>query len=100
MKRFEFDNRKVANRANGNRREEITVHGAVEIYHDNFREGLLSLDIRGPVKAYRGCALIDKATAGKLGAALMQWAGLLTYELTPESDTEGRAFAVTKGMEP
>ena len=75
MERFEFDNREICCFPNSNRKNGVTVRGNLELY-DNFpRAGLLSLDIRGPEGAYRGSAIIDKATAGKLGAALLKWAG-------------------------
>ena len=79
MKRFEFDNRKALNMANDNLKNGPTRHGAIELYPwlgpvDD--QDFLSLDIRGPVKAFRGSAVIDKETARKLSAALLKWAGL------------------------
>ena len=74
MKRFEFDSSQVIGMANDNLKNGPTRRGALELYPDFQQEGYLSLDIRGPVKAFRGCAVIDKATARKLGAALLGWA--------------------------
>jgi hypothetical protein len=68
MERFEFDSKTGPN---GNRREGMTRRGAIELNQD-FE--FLYLDIRGPAGAQRGSATIDKATAGKLGAALLKWA--------------------------
>jgi len=73
MERFEFDNRKEAGYANDNRKNGVTTHGAIEVYPDFQKDGLLSLDIRGPAGAYRGSALIDKATAQRLGRVLLDW---------------------------
>lgn len=70
MERFEFDNRKATNSING---RTVTVRGVLEIYPDFQRQGLCSLDIRGPGGSYRGSAIIDRATARKLGAALLRW---------------------------
>ena len=71
MERFEFDSETGAN---AQRREGFTRRGIIEVYPDFQREGLLSLDIKGPAGADRGTALIDKVTARKLGAALLGWA--------------------------
>ncbi len=72
MERFEFDSKTGPN---SNRREGSTRRGAIEVYPDFQQPGLLSLDIRGPAHAYRGNAVIDRATARKLGVRLLQWAG-------------------------
>ena len=71
MERFEFDSKTGPN---SNRREGVTRRGAIELYPNFAGTGFLSLDIRGPAGAFRGSAMIDKATAGKLGAALLIWA--------------------------
>jgi hypothetical protein len=71
MSRFDFDNRKQARRANANRKNGITVRGSVVLLLGH--EGLISMDITGPEGAERGSALIDKATARELGAALTAW---------------------------
>lgn len=71
MKRFDFD----TGQPNANRKNGATYHGAMELYPDFGPEGCCSLDIRGPAGAFRGSAVIDKATARKLGAALLQWSG-------------------------
>lgn len=85
MERFEFDQREAVGFPNSNRKNGVTVRGNLELY-DNFpRPGLLSLDIRGPEGAYRGSAIFDKATAGKLGAALLKWA-------MPNGDPEGCCY--------
>lgn len=70
MERFEFDTGKP----NANRKNGMTYHGAVEIYPGFQLKNYCSLDIRGPAGAYRGSAIIDKATAAKVGAALLAWA--------------------------
>ena len=75
MERFEFNNNNAGFGANDNLKNGKTSHGAIEIYPDFQKEGFLSLDIRGPVKAYRGSAIIDKETAGKVGMALLKWSG-------------------------
>ena len=81
MERFEFDSKTGAN---SNRKNGITRRGIIEVaetetYMDGYRQapekGVL-MEIRGPAGASRGAALIDKATAGKLGAALLKWAGV------------------------
>ena len=71
MSRFDFDNRKQARRANANRKNGITVRGSVVLLAGY--EGLISMDITGPEGAERGAALLDKATARKLGGALTAW---------------------------
>ena len=80
MERIEFDSKTGPN---NNRKNGITRRGVIEImetetYTNGYREypekGVL-MEIHGPAGAYRGAALIDKATAGKLGAALLGWAG-------------------------
>jgi hypothetical protein len=71
MSRFDFDNRKKARRANANRKNGITVRGSVVLLAGY--EGLISMDITGPEGAERGSALLDKATARKLGGALTAW---------------------------
>ena len=75
MERFEFDSREALKMANNNLKNGPTRRGAIELYPDFQVDGYCSLDIRGPAGAYRGSANIDKATAGKLGAALLKWAG-------------------------
>lgn len=79
MERIEFDSKTGPN---NNRKNGITRRGVIEImetetYTNGYREypekGVL-MEIHGPAGAYRGAALIDKATAGKLGAALLKWA--------------------------
>jgi len=75
MERFEFDNREALGMANDNLKNGPTRRGAIELYPDHQKDGFLSLDIRGPAGAYRGSATIDKATARKVGAALLQWSG-------------------------
>ena len=76
MERFEFDSSKILHMANDNLKNGPTRRGVLELYPDYQKEGFLSLDIRGPAGAYRGSAVIDKDTAGKLGAALLKWAGM------------------------
>jgi hypothetical protein len=80
MERFEFDSKTGPN---NNRKNGITRRGVIEVmeteaYTNGYREhpekGVL-LEIHGPAGAYRGAAMMDKATAGKLGAALLKWAG-------------------------
>ena len=75
MERFEFDSSKALSMANDNLKNGPTRRGVLELYPDFQKPGFCSLDIRGPAGAYRGSAVIDKATAGKLGAALLKWAG-------------------------
>lgn len=74
MQRIEFDNSKVLGRPNANLKNGATVHGAIEVYPDFTRMGFLSLDIRGPIKAYRGSAIIDRETARQVGVELLKWA--------------------------
>lgn len=75
MERFEFDNSKKLSMANDNLKNGPTRHGVIELYPDFLGDGFLSLDIRGPAGAYRGSAIINKGTAGKVGAALLKWSG-------------------------
>ena len=76
MERFEFNTGKISGLPNDNLKNGPTRRGAIEIYPDfPVENNCLSLDIRGPVKAYRGSAILDKATARKVGAALLEWAG-------------------------
>ena len=76
MARFEFDSKTGAN---NNRKNGLTRRGVIEIWP--LYGGLLSeserlcIDIHGPQGADRGGAVIDRATARKVGAALLEWAG-------------------------
>jgi hypothetical protein len=74
MNQFEFDSKTGAN---SNRQNGSTRRGVIELYPGiiAYKPELLSLDIRGPAGAFRGSAVIDKATAKKVGAALLQWSG-------------------------
>jgi hypothetical protein len=74
MERFEFDTSKAGFGANDNRKNGKTSHGAIELYPNHLINGFLSLDIRGPAGAFRGSVIIDKATAAKVGAALLKYA--------------------------
>lgn len=81
MERFEFDSKTGPN---NNRKNGFTRRGAIEVWP--MHGGLLSeserlcVGIQGPAGADRGAVVIDKATAGKLGAALLKWAGEQTQE--------------------
>lgn len=92
MERFRFGEQEGPNGKKLTRNGWLAVWGGEGLELDT---GRCSLEVAGPKGAVRAVVVMDKATAGKLGAALMQWAGLLTYELTPESKTEGRAFSKT-----
>lgn len=77
MERFEFDSKTGPN---NNRKNGFTRRGTLEITPDfitsyTARAPLLLMEIKGPAGADRGGAIIDKATAEKLGAALLKWAG-------------------------
>jgi len=71
-KRFEFDSKTGPN---ANRKNGQTRRGVIQVYPWEWpTRTLMVLDIRGPEGACRGSAVLDKATAGKLGAALLIWA--------------------------
>jgi hypothetical protein len=72
VERFEFDSKTGAN---SNRKNGLTRHGVIELYPEFGAANWLSLDIRGPKGAFRGSAVIDKATAGAVGMALLKFAG-------------------------
>ena len=73
MERIEFDSKTGPN---NNRKNGLTRHGAIDFIPWLEREeGTATLEIHGPQGANRGGAVIDKATARKLGAALLKWAG-------------------------
>lgn len=66
MERFRFGEQAGPN---GNK---ITFNGWLSIFeHD---PGRLHIETAGPNGGVRSGLIIDKATAGKLGAALMKWA--------------------------
>jgi hypothetical protein len=50
----------------------LTVNGFVAVISEAER---CTLEIAGPNGGVRALVVMDKATAGKLGAALMKWAG-------------------------
>ena len=80
MERFEFNSETGAN---SNRKNGITRHGIMELLPWGAPVGdreLITLAIFGPQGADRGGVVLDKATAGKLGAALLKWAGADRYE--------------------
>jgi hypothetical protein len=79
MERFEFNSRQALDLSNG---RIVTLRGAIEIYPDWIRSGFMALGIRGPKGSLRGEAVIDKATARKLGVALLEWA-VARGELAP-----------------
>lgn len=99
MERFEFDNREVIGFPNSNRKNGITVRGAIELHpwlapvsDHNF----LTLDFHGPEGAERGSAVIDRVTAWKVGFALLKWAnGADAYD--PLGDLLAACEAVIKG---
>jgi len=67
-----------------------TVNGFVALFgggagHGSGKTGRCSLEISGPNGGVRSIAVLDRAAAEKLGTALLKWAGVLTYELTPEA---------------
>jgi len=74
MLQIPFDTSKEGFGANSNRKNGKTSHGIIELYPDFQVPCCLSLDIRGPAGAYRGSAIIDKETARKVGAELLNWA--------------------------
>jgi hypothetical protein len=74
MLQIPFDTSKEGFGANSNRKNGKTSHGIIELYPDFQMPCWLSLDIRGPAGAYRGSAIIDKETARKVGAELLNWA--------------------------
>jgi hypothetical protein len=97
MERFEFNTRKEAGRANANLKNGATTRGAIELYPDFQKDGILSLDIRGPAGAYRGSALIDKATAQRVGRALLEWGIIDASQYCDEcADEKGWPHPLTK----
>jgi hypothetical protein len=74
MERFEFNTNKMGFGGNDNLKNGVTSHGVIELYPDFQDKPCFYLKIRGPGDAMRGSMMIDKATAGKLGAALLKWA--------------------------
>jgi len=52
-----------------------TFNGNVALYHDYPAKTHCSIEIQGPKNGTRARMIIDKATARKLGAALLGWAG-------------------------
>lgn len=59
-----------------------TFNGNVAVYHDYPDGNHCSVEIMGPQSGTRARMIIDKATAGKLGAALLKWAGTGTSLLS------------------
>lgn len=93
MERFEFDHTALFG-PNTNR---LTRHGSVEIHPwsgSRVTEQFCSLEIHGPAGASRGEAVMDKATAGKLGAALLKWAG---NSVVISKSTAARALLAVHG---
>ena len=81
MERFEFDNSRVLG-PNTNRKNGGTRHGVIELWPwlaTVLDQNFLSLAIRGPKGASRGSAALDRATAQRLGHALIKWAGNYLY---------------------
>jgi hypothetical protein len=80
MERFRFGEQE------GRNGKIYTVNGWLAIFgggdgHGGGETGRCCLEIAGPKGGVRSIVVMDKATAGEVGAALMQWAGLLTYQL-------------------
>ena len=82
MERFEFDSKTGPN---SNRKNGFTGRGVISLTailggivdypREHPKTPLMLMEINGPAGANRGAVIIDKATAGKLGAALLGWAG-------------------------
>jgi uncharacterized protein (AIM24 family) len=84
MERFRFGEREF-----GRNGKVYTVNGWLAVFgggagHGSGKTGRCSLEIAGPKGGVRSIVVLNREEAGKLGAALMMWAGLLDYELTPE----------------
>lgn len=71
MHKFRFGD---GNGPNANAKNGGTYNGNVEFYADYPGTTHCKVQISGPKGAERGSMYLDKATARKLGAALLQWA--------------------------
>jgi hypothetical protein len=71
MHKFRFGD---GNGPNANAKYGATFNGNVEVYFNYPENDHCKVQISGPAGAERGSMYLDKATARKLGAALLQWA--------------------------
>ena len=67
----------------GHNGKTTTFNGNVALYHDYPTKTHCSVEITGPHGGERARMIIDKATAGKLGAALLKWAGTKEQGICP-----------------
>jgi hypothetical protein len=71
MERFRFGEQEGPNGAKYTRNGWLAVWGGEGL---ELKTGRCSLEVAGPKGAVRAVVVMDKATAGKLGAALLTWA--------------------------
>jgi hypothetical protein len=72
MERFRFGEQEGPNGAKYTRNGWLAVWGGEGL---ELKTGRCSLEVAGPKGAVRAVVVMDKATAWKLGAALLKWAG-------------------------
>jgi hypothetical protein len=72
MERFRFGEQEGPNGKKYTRNGWLAVWGGEGLALDT---GRCSLEVAGPEGGTRAVVVMDKATAGKLGAALLKWAG-------------------------
>ena len=75
MERFRFGEQEGANGKKYTRNGWLVIWGGGD-GHGGGATGRCSLEVAGPKGAVRAAVVIDKATAWKLGAALLKWAGV------------------------
>jgi len=78
MERFRFGEQEGPNGAKYTRNGWLAVWGGEGLELDT---GRCSLEVAGPKGKVRAVVVMDKATAGKLGAALLKWAGVDTMDV-------------------